>query len=65
MKSSLRLDSRYNVAFIQVQTVLYKHYISRYVSYAEYYRVITITRHQSASGAMLRLLVGLSARMWD
>ena len=32
MKSSLRLDSRYNTAFIQVQTVLRKHYISRYVS---------------------------------
>ena len=31
-KSSLRLDSRYNTAFIQVQTVLRKHYISRYVS---------------------------------
>ena len=31
-KSSLRLDSRYNAAFIQVQTVLRKRYISRYVS---------------------------------
>ena len=31
-KSSLRLDSQYNMAFIQVQTVLCKRYISRYVS---------------------------------
>ena len=31
-KSSLRLDSQYNVAFIHVQTVLRKRYISRYVS---------------------------------
>ena len=31
-KSSLGLDSQYNTAFIQVQTVLHKRYISRYVS---------------------------------
>ena len=47
-KSSLRLDSRYNTAFIQVQTVLRKRYISRYVSQAEYYRVNTITSRRSA-----------------
>ena len=47
-KSSLRLDSRYNAAFIQVQTVLRKRYISRYVSYAGVLQVTTITRHQSA-----------------
>ena len=47
-KSSLRLDSRYNAAFIHVQTVLRKRYISRYVSYARVLRIITITSHQSA-----------------
>ena len=31
-KSSLRLDLRYSEAFIQVQTVLRKRYINRYVS---------------------------------
>ena len=51
-KSSLRLDFRYNAAFIQVQTVLRKRYISRYVSYAGVLRVITITSHQSSSGAI-------------
>ena len=51
-KSSLRLDSRYNGAFIQVQTVLRKRYISRYVSYAGVLRVTTITSHQSAAGAI-------------
>ena len=48
MKSSLRLDSRYSGAFIQVQTVLRKRYISRYVSYARVLHVTTITSHQSA-----------------
>ena len=47
-KSSLRLDSRYNAAFIQVQTALRKRYISRYVSYAGVLRVTAITSHQSA-----------------
>ena len=32
MKSSLRLDSRYNTSFIHAQIVLRKRYISRYVS---------------------------------
>ena len=47
-KSSLRLDSRYNTAFIQVQTALRKRYINRYVSYAGVLRVMAITSHQSA-----------------
>ena len=51
-KSSLRLDSRYNTSFIHVQIVLRKRYISRYVSQAEYTRVIAITRHKSAVGAI-------------
>ena len=47
-KSSLRLDSRYNTAFIHIQTVLRKRYISGYVSYIGVLRVIPITSHQSA-----------------
>ena len=47
-KSSLRLDSRYNAAFIHAQTVLRKRYINRYVSYAGVLRVTAFTSHQSA-----------------
>ena len=54
-KSSLRLDSRYNAAFIQVQTVLRKRYISRYVSlvgvllYHHYYESSVSTSRPSVS----------------